>query len=127
MLVVVKSANTPGSGAPATATPPVSAGIPHFDMPFRYFGGKPVVNEQDSIEDIAACVYAVLVTPPGTRDEMPDFGFEDPAFSQQPLSSAAMAAQISEWEPRASVLVDVAPDALDAAVANANIHVEANS
>lgn len=97
---------------------------PHFDVPFRYDGTAPVVNEQDSLDDIAACVYAVAVTEPGTRDEMPDFGLADPTFGQGMPSAAVIQSQISEWEPRVQVLVDVAPDRFDAAIANADIRLE---
>ena len=101
--------------------------IPHFDIPFRYVGIAPAVNDQDSVNDIAACVYAVCVTNPGDRDEMPDFGVTDPAFQQQPIATSVMAAQISEWEPRVHTLIDIEPTAYDIAVVNANIGVEVQS
>lgn len=97
------------------------ANIPHFDLPFRYVGGAPAVNEQGSVDDITACVYAICVTPPGTRDEMPDFGLNDPAFSQQPIPAHVLNAQIAEWEPRVPILVETAPDRLDTAIADANV------
>lgn len=100
---------------------------PHFDVPFRYDGTAPVVNEQGSLDDIAACVYAVAVTEPGDRDEMPDFGLADPTFTQGSPDPAVIAAQIGEWEPRVQILVDAAPDRFDAALIQADIEVGAQS
>jgi phage baseplate assembly protein W len=97
--------------------------IPHFALPLRYLNGKPVVNEQDSVEDIADCVYAVCVTNPGDREEMPDFGLLDMTFDQEPLPTAAAVNQITAWEPRAQILIDAAPDRFDASIVNANVNV----
>lgn len=97
--------------------------VPHFSLPLRYVNGSAQVNEQDSIDDIVDCVYAVCVTNPGDRDEMPDFGLLDPTFDQEPLAFDAAVTQITQWEQRASVAIDSAPDRLDAAVVNANVNV----
>lgn len=98
--------------------------IPHFALPLRYVGGSAVVNEQDSMDDVADCVYAVCVTNPGDRPELPDFGLVDLTFSQEPLATTAAANQIQQWEPRAQILIDAAPARFDAAVVNANVNVQ---
>lgn len=101
-----------------------SVTVPHFSLPLRYVNGSALVNEQDSIDDVADCVYAVCVTNPGDRAELPDFGLVDPAFGQEPLIASAAQNQIEQWEPRAQVLVDMAPDRYDQSIVNAQVNVE---
>lgn len=103
---------------------PASVSVPHFSLPFRYVNGSAQVNEQDSIDDIADCVYAVCVTNPGDREELPDFGLVDPAFGLEPLNATAAQTQIEQWEPRATVLIDMAPDRYDQSIVNAQVNVE---
>lgn len=99
------------------------ATIPHFAYPFRYVNGSAVVNEQDSLDDIADCVYAICVTHPGDRIELPDFGITDPTFEQVPIDTGTLQTQIEEWEPRAQVLITAAPDKYDLSVTNAQVNV----
>jgi phage baseplate assembly protein W len=96
---------------------------PHFALPLRYVNGSAVVNQQDSMDDIASCVEAVCRTNPGDRDEMPDFGIEDPTFSPQPIPLGPLLSQITTFEPRATLLASQAPAMLDAAIANVQINV----
>jgi phage baseplate assembly protein W len=100
------------------------ADIPHFALPLRYVNGSAVVNEQDSEDDLADCVYAICVTSPGTRDELPDFGLVDLTFSQEPIPTAAAVNQIQQWEPRVQVLIDAAPDRFDSSLVKANVNVQ---
>jgi hypothetical protein len=97
--------------------------VPHFDVPFRYQGGAPVVNEQGSDADVAACVFAVVATEPGVFLDLPDFGLPDPTFSQEPIDPATILGPISVWEPRARALLEITPSILDDAIENANIEV----
>lgn len=94
---------------------------PHFAFPLRYINGHAQVNEQDSMDDIEACVTAICLTSPGDRVELPDFGIVDPAFGQQPIPTAPLISQIEAYEPRVSILVSAAPDQFDAAVVNVAI------
>lgn len=96
---------------------------PHFSLPLRYVNGSAVVNQEGSMEDIADCVLAVCLTNPGDRDEMPDFGIDDPTFQQQPIPLAALLSQITTFEDRATLLATQAPDLLDAAIVNADLSV----
>jgi phage baseplate assembly protein W len=96
---------------------------PHFALPLRYVNGSAVVNQQDTMDDIADCVLAVCLTTPGDRDEMPDFGFDDPTFGVQPIPLSPFLAQIANWEPRATILATEAQDKLDSAIVNANLNV----
>lgn len=101
------------------------ADVPHFALPFR-FGrdGHAVVVEQDSTDDIAACVEAVLRTRPGEREELPAFGSPDPTFEQAPVRLDAIAAAVAAWEPRAEFLLEEAPDALDATVRRVRLTID---
>lgn len=103
---------------------PSTVSIPHFTIPLVYTNGQAQVNEQDGLDDIATCVYAICATNPGDRDEMPTFGLTEMTFYQEPLPAQAAANQIATWEPRAQILIDQAPAMYDASVVNANVNVE---
>lgn len=95
--------------------------VPHFDLPFAYSAGKPNVVEQDSLDDVANCVEAVVRTTQGQRLEISDFGIPAQTFATTPLDQATIVAQILQYEPRASVVLDQALDAYDALHTLANI------
>lgn len=97
--------------------------VPHFALPFRFENGRAAEVEQDSVEDVAACVEAVLRTQPGEREELPGFGVPEATFSVAPLDVEAITAAVSAWEPRARVLATEAPDALDQAIRNVRLTV----
>lgn len=97
------------------------ADIPHLALPFRYEGGRPVVNEQDSIDDVSACVEAALRTRVGQRDEYPEFGTPDLTFSQLPTSLDPIVDAVVEREPRARILAEEDPDAVYDAVARVRL------
>lgn len=80
------------------------ADIPHFDLPFRFVGGKAVEVEQDSVDDIAVCVEALLRTRPGERIELPTYGIPDPVFVG--ADTEAIMASVRDWEPRASIAIE---------------------
>lgn len=82
----------------------------HFDLPFRFLRGHAVTVDQDSLDDITNCVEAVLRTLKGQRTELPDFGLDDPAFQLQPINLQAITNAVLAQEPRASMLLDQAPD-----------------
>lgn len=100
-----------------------SVSIPHFSLPLQYRNGSAQVNQQDEIDDIVDCVYAVCVTNPGDRDELPDFGLLDMTFDQVPLPMDAAITQITTWEPRTNIVIQSAPNQFDAALVNANVNV----
>lgn len=90
------------------------ADIPHLSTPFRFVGAEAHAAEveQDSIEDIAGCVEAIIRTRPGVRIETPDLGVSDPTFMTRsspartdPASIDALMSEIEVWEPRASIAV----------------------
>jgi phage baseplate assembly protein W len=102
---------------------------PQFDLPFRFEAKddgtvQAAVVEQDSTQDVLNCVEAVLRTPLGYREELPDFGVEDPTFRQMPVDPSRIAQAIERWEPRANITVDSYPDSLDEALAHVRVQVE---
>lgn len=93
------------------------ADIPHFTFPYQL--GQ--ANEQDSIEDLTACVAAILSCSQGHRVEEPQFGITDQAFRQNGADLSELRAATTRWEPRAQTTAD---QIIDAAVANVNIDVK---
>lgn len=90
------------------------AQIPHFALPFRFApGGHAVEVEQDSVEDVAACIEAAFRTEPGERDGMPDFGVPDQVFEVLPLDMEKLAAAAAAYEPRTELLLEDAPELLE--------------
>lgn len=89
--------------------------VPHFDLPFRFSGGTAVVVEQDSLDDIANCVEAIIRYPVGSRPEALDFGIEDPTFSEGGTDLDALRDAVEESEDRAGVLLDYVEDELEQA------------
>jgi phage baseplate assembly protein W len=77
--------------------------VPHFSFPFRMGveGGFAVV-EQDSPDEVVDCVEVLLRTPVGSREDLPEYGIEDPAFENEPDIAGILDA-IGDWEPRAPV------------------------
>jgi phage baseplate assembly protein W len=96
---------------------------PHFDLPFRFSGKSVAVVEQDSYEDIANCVESILRTPQGYRDDEPDFGNPLDAFETIPVNTDIIADAIAVQEPRATVLLNEYPDALDSLVDNIRVEI----
>jgi phage baseplate assembly protein W len=99
--------------------------IPHFDLPFRYVGGKAAVVEQDSPRDIQNCVEAVIRTHKGQRESLPDFGLQDYTFTVMPIDPGSLASIVEAQEPRAIVLAQEAPDDFDMLLDRVRISVEA--
>lgn len=76
--------------------------VPHLDFPVRIAGNSLAQVEQDSTEEIAASLTAILVTPVGSIAELPEFGVTDPTFGlEADLLTAVTEAgrQETRWEP----------------------------
>jgi phage baseplate assembly protein W len=97
--------------------------VPHFSLPFRFATPAAAVSEQDSLDEIADCVLAVLLCPRGFRVELPSFGLEDPTFSSPAPDLDAIREAVELWEPRATVLLDEHPDLLDELVGHVEVDV----
>lgn len=91
------------------------AAIPHFALPFAFGVSHVRENEQDSREDVGACVEAVMRYRKGQRSTAPEFGIEDPVFAQAPLDASSFVTDITDQEPRAKVALVEVEDELDRA------------
>ena len=99
------------------------ADVPHFALPFRFANPQVAVSEQDSLDEIADCVYAILVCPIGFRVELPTFGIADPTFAMPAPDLVELREAIETWEERAGVLLDEQPDTFDALIARVGVAV----
>ena len=64
--------------------------------------------QQDSYEDVATCVEMVLNTPKNWRSALPDFGVDDPTFTN--VDANILKADVEQWEPRAITNVSINND-----------------
>lgn len=94
---------------------------PHFDLPFRLVGSSFFTVEQDSEEDIANCVEAILRTPYNSIPDTEDFGLDDHTFDIQPIDTDAVTRQILNQEPRASLLIEQETDFVDNLIARVTV------
>jgi len=101
--------------------------VPHFSLPFRFATPAVAVSEQDSLDEIADCVYAVLVCPLGFRVEAPLFGLADQTFAMPAPDLDEIRDVIETWEPRAAALLSQRPDALDELIAHVEVLVQLRS
>lgn len=90
--------------------------IPHFALPFRVENGAVAESEQDTNDEIADCVQAIVRYPLGYRIELPGFGVPEQEFQQGGADPIVIQAQIDTWEPRAGALTTAEIDALVATV-----------
>lgn len=89
------------------------ADVPHFSLPFRFASPAAAVTEQDSVDEIADCVLAILLCPLGYRVELPEFGLPDVVFSSPQVDLGSLRTAIEAWEPRAAVTLSENTDLLD--------------
>lgn len=80
--------------------------IPKLKVPLVLDGPGLSVVEQGSVEEVSACVYALLATERGSRIEELDYGVRDPTFSEIPLAEDEWQNQIEGWEPRAAATIE---------------------
>lgn len=82
--------------------------IPHFSFPFSFSGLNVHAREveQDSVDDIASCVAAILLTRVGQYPDTPEFGTDDPAFIEGGIDPDEMIRLIEFWEPRIVAAVE---------------------
>lgn len=97
------TASDPEASTPERSNMPV---VPKLAVPIRTdSSGALAVVEQDSVEEIAASVYALISTERGSRLGDPDYGVEDASFEVFPPDDAIdeWLTQIARYEPRARV------------------------
>lgn len=89
--------------------------VPHFNLPFSFVGGSVPVVEQDTLDDVANCVEAIIRTPYGFRvyDNTPDFGIFDPVFEVQPVDTELIRTTVMSQESRADLVLSERTDFYD--------------
>lgn len=93
--------------------------VPHFDIPFRFLStGHAAVVDQDTLDDVSNCVETIFRTMQGERDDNPSFGIPDPSFQLQPIDLGLLVEAVLQQEPRASLVMDQAPDTFNQLVAD---------
>jgi phage baseplate assembly protein W len=87
--------------------------VPHFAIPFVFDHDHHArVNQQNSADDVVACVQAILRTYKGKRLYVPNFGIDDPTFAIEPININAIQRAIETNEPRAAVVLGQEVDRL---------------
>jgi hypothetical protein len=94
------------------------ADVPHFSLPFRFVNPQAATTEQDSLDEVADCVFAILTCPVGFRVESPSFGLPDPTFSMPAPDLDEIRSVIEQWDDRAAVVLAEQPDLFDALIAH---------
>ena len=98
------------SGQPVVPFGQPSVTIPHFNVPFSFVSnlltdavidGAQVV-EQDTLEEVLACVNTVAECTIGECPSLPFFGVPDLTFAQGPIDTRGIVNAIQRWEPRAN-------------------------
>ncbi len=82
-------------------------GGPHLRVPFRITGGRALTVEDGSPDEIAQNVRVIVGTGVGERREVPDFGVDDPTFTDADLDDVEAA--VAEFEPRADLHIERGP------------------
>lgn len=75
----------------------------HFSANFTIARSGAKTVEQDTPEDVAACVYRIALCPEGYREDLPEFGVPELAFQTVPLDLATYDDALKFWEPRATL------------------------
>ena len=87
------------------------ADTPHFALPFRIERGRVAVNEQDSLDDIAACAEVIVRYPTLFVIELPEFGAPDVAFGENGTDLEPLVEAVERWGPRTAALAERDPEA----------------
>jgi len=79
--------------------------VPKLKIPLQLDGTSLATVEQDSPEEVAASVYALLSTERGSRLGDPEYGVEEAGFEVFPPVDAIdeWLVQIERYEPRARI------------------------
>lgn len=78
--------------------------VPKIRMPFTVTADGIGLIEQDTIDEIGQCVYAVLATPLGSRAVDPEFGLNDQAHVKNGARLEDLTDAIEASEPRVTEL-----------------------
>lgn len=73
---------------------------PKIRLPFTVANDSIVMIEQDTIDEVAQCVYVILATEYGSRIEDPEFGIRDQAHRKGGADEGQLRAAIETYEER---------------------------
>lgn len=79
---------------------------PHFFLPFQFENGSVPEVEEDSLQEVTQCVFAILSYHKGQLFWDPDFGIPEQAFRQGGISIDELREAVAVQEPRATVMID---------------------
>jgi hypothetical protein len=85
------------------------AGPQHFDLPFRLAGGHAATVVQDTPRDVENAVFGVLATERGSLEWLPSMGRPDWAFQLGGVAPDDLRQLVTQWEPRADLIVAADP------------------
>lgn len=105
------------------------ANVPHLDLPFRWerYGGdlRAAEVEQNTVDEIAVCVEAILRTPYEWRDERADFGRPDQLFEMNP-DDEFLERLLTRQEDRLPLYVGSEIDPIDIALRRIGVSIGEN-
>lgn len=79
--------------------------VPHLSLPLRLIGQGLATVDQDTVEELANNVRAIVSFGRGERLDDESFGIEPIVFGSVPLNLNDIEATIATYEPRATVSV----------------------
>jgi phage baseplate assembly protein W len=93
---------------------------PQIALPFNIgLNGQITQVEQDTLDEIAMSVEAILRYPVGYRADLPDFGTPELSFLNDPDQVSQMVMEhVSRWEDRVELFIEYEPDVWDTLVQN---------
>lgn len=102
--------------------------LPHFGWPIRLVTNPDgtsgfAVVEQDTTPDLLASAAVIACTPRGHRDDDPSFGVTQLVFTQGPVDTGRLAAELQEADPRLDVTADETTQLTNAMVRNLTVNV----
>lgn len=107
----------------------IAVDTPHLAFPFTLSadGTQVQVVEQDSVDEVMACVNLIADMDISVRWDRSDFGWEMPDMDMEPVSVQGLADAINLLEPRATATVS--PDTTDVtdlgnAIENLSLNIE---
>lgn len=97
--------------------------LPHFAAPFTFTNAGANVVEQDSVEDVASCVYNIASCPVGFITHNPDFGVDDLSFATVPVNTIGLVEEVGDQEPRAILMATESGSPLNVSLRNIQLRV----
>lgn len=91
-----------------------------------FYRSSAAVAEQDTFEDIANCVEAIIRTPLGFRDDNLTFGMPGFELMTQPVMSQIITDIVSSQEPRAEIFMEENRNEFDQFIARVIVQVRQN-